>query len=67
MGDVTINIVRDVDIYRAGQLPTRGVEAEFMVGKLGPFSVRVDKSDTWDRDLHTRIEQEATRVRSFQM
>lgn len=55
----------DADIYELGQLPVRGVEAEFVVGKHGPFRVKVEKTATWSDDLRRRIDEEAARVRSL--
>jgi hypothetical protein len=66
MPNVVINIVRDIHIYRSGRLPVLGVEAEFMVGEFGPFTVKTEKTDNWDADLKRLISDQENRVRSLQ-
>lgn len=62
----TITDIRDSDVYRAGQLPIRGVEAQFMVGNFGPFRVQVEKTDDWAEKLRGKVDEEAQRVQALQ-
>lgn len=65
MHDTRILEIRDEDIYTRGQMPVRGTAAVFMVGDMGPFTVKIPKGDNWSIELRAKIDEEATRVRSL--
>ena len=57
--------MNDTDRIGDGATITRYVEVRFRVGKLGPFTIMVEKTPTWQDAMRAQLDDEVRRVQSI--
>jgi hypothetical protein len=63
--DADIEVTRQIEdrTYGRDNIAQPFIRVEFWVGKHGPFTEKIEKTDTWDEERDRRVNAAAAKVR----